>query len=207
MARSTPPMNVKGAFLLRAPFTTNPDMEYTVVAHRSYNEVRVQKNDPFTLVYKPVGLTKADMELDIAEGAIIIALATRTGTIMYVPDTYIDSYPFMGAIPYSHLVASCSLGMLPDDFDTTTLVQAIGSAVSDHIGVEPQVFIARAETSDFIDEDRHAQLTISRNQAIVDRETDHARSLRLAEELAVANERIAEQNLLIQELSPPPAAE
>lgn len=201
MARLTPQPGLKGAFLLREPFSTSPDLEYTVTAVRSFAEIRARNSDPLLLVYEPVKLTDVEMQADIAEGAAIVVLATRTGELTYVPDTYIRSYPYMGSIPYSHLIVSASLGMIPDDLDTTLIQQVVASAISDYIGVEPTVFVTRGEVNDTISEERHVQLTISRDAAVKNRETDRAVALRTATELAAANARIAEQDLLIQELT------
>lgn len=201
MARLTPNIGIKGAFLLKAPFATEADVEYTVVALRSIAEFTAKTGDPVELIYKKVGLGRPELTADQAEGAIIVVLSTKAGVLMYVPDTYILSYPFMGSIPYSHIILSVSLGMLPDDMDLTGAQQVVTSAVSDAIGVEPTVFISKGEVTDMIDEQRHVQLTISREAAIKNRETDRAKALRLASELQTANERIAEYELIIQQLS------
>lgn len=204
MARLTPAPGIKGAFLLRLPFKTQADVEYTVTAIRSFAEIRARNSDPMKLIYNPAGIEDtALMQSDIDEGAAIVVLATRTGELMYVPDTYIDSYPYMGSVPYSHLIASASLGMIPDSLDTAQLQQVIASAVSDYIGVEPTVFITRGEISDIITEERHVQLTISRNEAVKNRETDRAAVLRLTAQLQAANDRIAEQELIIIDLTTP----
>lgn len=201
MVRRTPAPGLKGAFLLRAPFTTEADVEYTVTAVRSFAEIRARNSDPFLLVYDPVKLTAVDMQADIDEGAAIVVLRTRTGELTYVPDTYIEVYPYMGSIPYSHLIVSGSLGMIADSYDTTLITQVVASALSDYIGVEPTMFITRGEITDTISEERHVQLTISREAAVKNRETDRAAVLRLTALLDTANKRIAEQDLIIQELA------
>lgn len=203
MARNTPAPGLKGPFLLRKPFETAADLEYTVTAVRSFAEIRARNSDPLTLVYEPVKLTAVEMQADIAEGAAIVVLRTRTGELIYVPDTYITSYPYMGSIPYSHLVVSASLGMVSDDTDITLIQQVVASAISDFIGIEPVVFVTRGEVTDTITEERHIQLTISREAAIKNRETDRAVVLRLTAQLDAANKRIAEQDLIIQELAAP----
>lgn len=201
MVRRTPAPGLKGAFLLRAPFTTEADIEYTVTAVRSFAEIRARNSDPLLLVYEPVKLTAVDMQADIDEGAAIVVLRTRTGELTYVPDTYIEVYPYMGSIPYSHLIVSGSLGMIADSYDTTLITQVVASALSDFIGVEPTMFITRGEITDTISEERHVQLTISREAAVKNRETDRAAVLRLTALLDTANKRIAEQDLIIQELA------
>lgn len=201
MARLTPPIGISGSFLLREPFATQADTEYTVTAIRSFAEIRSRNNDPLALIYTPVKLGEVEMNLDIAENAVIVVLSTRLGQLLYVPDTYIQSYPHMGSVPYSYLIASVGLGMLPDALDVTNIKQVVASAVSDYIGVEAEVFITRGDVSDSIDEQRHVQLTISREQAIRNRETDRAKALRLGSELQTANQRIADYERIIQELT------
>lgn len=201
MARLTPGLGAKGSFLLETPFTTEADVEYTVASLRSFAEIRARGNDPLALIYTPVNLDAVAMQKDIDEGAVIVVLATKAGVLKYVPDTYILSYPSMGSIPYSHLIISASLGMIPDSMDTTSLEQVTKSAISDFIGVEPTVFITRGEVSDTIDEARHVQLTISREAAIKNRETDRAENIRLTAALVAANARLVEYEAIIQQLS------
>lgn len=201
MARLTPSIGISGAFLLREPFTTEVGVEYTVTALRTFAEISARNNDPLALIYTPVGLDKSHMQLDKDENAVIVVLSTKAGLLKYVPDTYIDSYPYMGSVPYSHVVASVSCGMLPDSLDVTNLKQVIASAVSDFIGVEGTVFISRGEVTDMIDEARHVALTISRTAAVSNRETDRAAALRLGRELQEANAKLVEYETIIEELS------
>jgi hypothetical protein len=201
MARLTPGLGIKGAFLLKEPFTTQADLEYSVTALRSFAEIRARREDPVELIYTPVGLTESDMNNDIAQGAQIVVLSTNAGVLTYVPDTYVLSYPSMGSIPYSHLIASASLGMLPDDYDTAAIEQTMASALSDHIGVEPEVFITRGAVSDQVTEDMHVQLTISREAAITNRETDRAAVIRLEALVASQQDTITQYETIIEQLT------
>lgn len=200
MARVTPPLKAKGVFQLRAPFVADPKVAYTVQAIRTFEEIRVRGTDPMTLVYTPVGLTAAAYESDKLEGAVIITLMSATGAPMYVPDTYIESYPDMGNVNYSWLVCSVSLGPLPDAFDTSLLQQQIKSAVSDHIGVEPVVNIGKAALTEVVSSQTHAQLVAARNGAIKVRDTDRARALRAEALVQSQLERIQVLEQMVQRL-------
>lgn len=201
MTRLTPAPGTQGSFLLETPFATEADVQYTVTALRSFAEIRARGTDPLALVYTPVGLTDTAMQADIAAGALIVVLSTSAGVLTYVPDTYILSYPSMGSIPYSHIIVSASVGMLPDSYDTTALTQSVTTAISDHIGVEPTVFVTKGEVTDVIDEQRHVQLTIARESAIKTRETDREQVLTLTAQLQTANAQITEYETVIQQLS------
>lgn len=185
MARITPPLRVKGVFQLRTPFSASPSVAYTVTAIRTFEEIRARATDPMVLVYEPVGLTAADYAADIEAGAAIITLQSSTGAPIYVPDTYIESYPNMGNVNYSHLVCSASLGPLPDSFDTTLLAQVVSGAISDFIGVSPVVNIGRAELTTVVSSEQHTQLTAARQGSVNNRVTDRARAL-AAESLAAS---------------------
>lgn len=182
MARVTPPLRIKGVFSLRAPFAANPNVAYTVQAIRSFEEIRARNTDPLTLIYTPAGLLKADYESDVAAGAVIITLMSATEKPIYVPDTYIDSYPDMGNIDYSWLIASVSLGPLPSTFDTSLLKGQIANVVAGYIGVAPVVNIGVAALTEVVSSETHAQLVAARKGAITMNRTDRARALQ-AEDL------------------------
>jgi hypothetical protein len=193
MARITPPLRVKGVFSLRAPFVANPSTAYTVQAIRTFEEIRARNSDPMTLVYEPAGLTKEAYQSDMAAGAVIVTLMSATEKPIYVPDTYIESYPNMGNVEYSWLVCSMSLGALPDSFDTTLLESQIKSVVADFIGVAPTVNIGKAKLNEVVTSEQHAQLLAARKGAITNRKTDRARALE-------AEALVAKQLLRIQAL-------
>jgi len=177
--RITPPMNAKGLFLLAAPFVAKEDVTYMVSAIRTFEEIRADKEEPLDLVYRPVGLGETEYQADIAAGAQIIALLSSTEKPIYVPDTYILSYPNMGVVPYSWLVLSCSLGPLPDSYDPSVAIQTIQQELSDHTGVQDiTVNVGRATYTDTITDDMHVQLTIARQAAITNNDTYLARALR-----------------------------
>ncbi|MNP89206.1 hypothetical protein D3C85_16100 [compost metagenome] len=200
MSRLTPPMGISGAFILRAPFSADANKRYTVVALRTFDELVARKQDPMRLVYEPVGLTATAYSEDQVEGALIVCLRDTSGSMMYVPDTYIDSYPQMGSVKHSRLVLGVSLGMFPDSRDLTDIKQAVIESVASKIGVVPEVFVSRASTSDYVDEQQYAQITQARNNAITNRETATATIIRLTDTIAAQEVTLAEQQLLIESL-------
>jgi len=200
MARMTPPMNISGAFLLRAPFTTDPNKSYTVAAIRTFNELIARSQDPLTLIYGPVGLGASAYQADQREGALVICLRTSAGGLLYVPDTYIEQYPSMGSVPYSRLIAGVSLGMWPDYRNLDDMSQAIKESVKAKIGVDAEVFLSRGVVSNHMTEQQHTQLTAQRRAAVINNETDTATILRLSEEVLRLQATIAEQDAVIEAL-------
>lgn len=201
MARITPPMDISGPFLLRSPFVADPAKSYTVTAHRSFAELIARSQDPLKLVYAPVGLTATAYAEDQMEGAIVIALRDSSGNIMYVPDTYIDRYPGLGSVPYSRLVGVVDLGMWANYRDLDDVQATLKDACKANLGVDVEVTLARAATSNVVSEEQHIQLLAARESAKTNNETQTATIIRLSDELAQKNALIAEQELLIQSLA------
>jgi hypothetical protein len=193
MSRITPPLRSKGIFSLRSPFVAKPGVAYTVQAIRTFEEIRARGSDVLELVYSPVGLSKSYYEADLAAGAVIVTLMAATEKPIYVPDTYIESYPDMGNIDYQWLIASISLGSLPSNFDTSLLKSQIENVVAGFIGVRGTCNIGLGALTESVSSETHAQLVAARKGAITMNNTDRARALK-------AEAVIAKQLIRIQEL-------
>ena len=203
MARKTPPMAVSGAFILREPFSVDTNSTHTVIALRTFAELVARNQDPLRLVYQPVGLGQTAYNEDKAEGALVVCLRDKTGNLVYVPDTYIDSFPNMGSVPYSRLIIGVSMGMWPDYRDLDDVLQAIRESVASKIGVTPELSVTRGIATDSVSEEQHAQLTAARQNSVEENETDTAKIIRLSDEIIRLNGVIAEQDLIIQGLATP----
>lgn len=190
MARITPPLNSKGLFVLRAPFHAVATVAYRVGAIRTFEELISRGIDPVKLVYQPAGLDDAEYQADKIAGAAVVTLLSDSTKPLYVPDTYVESYPNMGVVPHSHVVMVMSLGILPDTYDTTRAVQAVQTAISEYIGVEPTVSIATQPTTDAITQEQYVQNLAARNAAIANRSTDFVDKL----QLQAQNEQLKLQN-------------
>ena len=194
MAKITPPMEVEGLYILRLPFKATPTVAYRVKAHRSFDDLIAQGEDPMELVYKPAGLDETKYAEDKAAGAFIISLFSKTEKPIHVPDTYIESYPDMGVIPHDWIVVSASCGMLPSTYDTTAMKQAVSDAISEHVGIPAEVFIGRAPVTSAITQAQYVQNLNARTAAIKNRDSTYAENIRLANELE--NQRADNSTLL-----------
>jgi hypothetical protein len=203
MARITPPMNLSGPFLLRSPFVADPAKSYTVTAHRQFSELITRGQDIMKLVYTPVGLTASAYAEDQIEGAIVIALRDSAGNVMYVPDTYIDSYPGLGSVPYSRLIGVVDLGMWANYRDLDDVMASMKESCKANLGVDVEVTLARGSVTNTVSEEQHIQLTAAREAAKTNNETLTATIIRLSDEIAARDVTIAEQATLIEALAAP----
>lgn len=184
MPRLTPPLGSKGLYVLRAPWSVPADVIYVCQALRKLKDIFDLGEDPFALYYQPLGLLEADMLADMAAGAYIVTLSvdaldpTQVAlnlSNVYVPDTYIEKYPEQNFVPYSHLVLSLSLGLLPDGLDLSSLKAQVANVCSDTIGVVPMVNEHVVPSSGGVTVTQHQAMETARLGLITIRDTDYAR--------------------------------
>ena len=98
MAKITPPLLAKGRYTVRAPFEVKETSIYTCIALRKFEDIVELGEDVYQTYYQPFGLTTAVYQLDVRAGAVIVTLQDPYGEVLYIPDTYILTYPNMGDI-------------------------------------------------------------------------------------------------------------
>lgn len=181
MARITPPLYARGLFTVASPWTITADKIYVCRAIRGFRDLYEQDKDVFEVFYKPQGFAseqdaKNAFESDRkANAAIITLIAEDDSEVVYIPDTYIETYPGMDDVKYSHMVLSVSLGALPDKLDLLATKDQIKNKVGALLGVEPDVKEHRVPHDKAITADEHATLESSRQGAITLNQTTDAR--------------------------------
>lgn len=198
MARITPPLDAKGLFKVRSPYTVSPVGIYWVGAQRTFEELIAAKIDPLTQVYKPVGMGQSDYNQDVIDGAKVITLLSYIRSPLHIPDTYILEYPNMSLVPHSWVVLTISCGILPDTYDLTRMMQTVSDAVSEYTGVSVVVTPMVAPTTDSVTEVAYEEARAAREAAIVNKSTDFADKLALQAQLAVANQHIQDLTDVIE---------
>lgn len=194
----TPPQRARGLWKIRLPFRINQDHEYTCVAIRTFDDMVNDGLDPYTQIYKPVGLqdgvTVEDHVFNFGEerlrGINIISLMNPKGEIYHVPDNYILSFPTSTNVVYEHFILSASLGALPEDIDLAMAVQAVKDSIGRYFGIDPVVNVHRAETLTSPTYEQHLELERVRLAAIQYNDTSVSQIADLERRLAVANQTV-----------------
>lgn len=174
----TPPLLTKGRYTLISPFVAIPTNLYTCVAIRTFEECREAGINVLDLYYLPLGLTNVEYSRDLNAKATLITLFSDDLKPLYVPDTYIESYPNLGQVNYNHVVLSVSLSSVPDFLDFSNLKLLMSSLVSDVTGVVPKVAIHKAASKGVITPEQHETIEVARVAAITHRTTDRAELLK-----------------------------
>lgn len=193
----TPPLLARGRYQLKMPWNAEPTQIYVCMAIRSFADIYELGKDVFETYYVPMGLGKAEFESDRKAEANIITLMSEDSPVIYVPDTYILSYPDMNNVTYSHVVMSMSLGALPDYLSFEHLGSQIANLASDVIGVVPTVRVHKAPHAGVITPEEHEVLEVNRLASVQLRETDHARVLQLQVERDVLQQKLTALEQLV----------
>lgn len=172
-----PAVGTKGRFILKTPFDAamQPNTLYTLTAVRKFDEIETFGQNIFEQFYKPFQLTEADLNRDRSSGAMIITLMTLNAPPLYVPTSYVHSFPDLNYRPYNQYIVVLSLGPMADDTLFDSVIQGIKNTTSEFLGVDPEVHIAFTPLSDVITPEQHANLEATRQAAITNRTTDYAR--------------------------------
>lgn len=194
MTKRTPTVGTKGRFSLISPFVVPPTNSYVCKAVRSIKDLYRDNVDVFGVYYEPVGLSREDLRADEALDANIVTIVSRTDThldVIYVPDTYIESFPNMDNINYNRVVFSIDFGILPDYIDLSAVESMIKSEGAAIIGTEPNVSKHIVEFNGYISNDEHDQLEISRLSNIQGSITERAKRMRAEQREADLRAQIA----------------
>jgi hypothetical protein len=196
--KNTPPLRARGRYVLRNPWVANPGKLYTNMAIRTFEDVYELGTDVYETYYVPMGLANGTVvggtpfsfatERNLQPN--IITLEADDGEIIYVPDTFIQSYPNMGEVKYSHVILAVTLGALPDNNDLSYVKDEIQSLVAQIYGVNATVQEARAPSTGNPTAIEHEALEAARAAAITLLETDRAKALRLQAEKTLLQGKI-----------------
>ena len=185
--KKTPPIFAKGRWILRLPFIANPTKIYTCIAIRSFADVYKLGQDVYRVFYLTMGVTDggaiAGLPFNfIAERQLkpnIITLQADDGETIYVPDTFIQRFPDMGDVKYSHLVLSVSLSAVPDYLNLEEVKDAVAQTIASRFGFVPQVREHRAPSTDNPTPEQHEAIEAARLASLDLLETDAAKVAKL----------------------------
>ena len=150
--RITPTINTVGVFKVEKPFFVESKRVYEVVAIREFDDIWLQGGDVYEEYYKPNGLSEEIYERDVKLGATIVTLKSKVGNV-YIPDTFIESFPKLGYLNYKHVILSVDIGAVSDDINLDALISDLKELASKHVGVTATVKKHTAPTTNALTRD------------------------------------------------------
>ena len=190
--RITPPFGVTGIWKLREPYRAKPAKTYTCVAIRSFVELELININIHYNYYAPHELGQDIYRRDLALGASLVVLLGTDGERIYVPDTYIESYPDLDIGNFRRFILSCELGTLPINTATDHLNSAISAIVQEKLGraVTVNTYIGPITANGLTPTDLKREESV-RQTSITDRTTTYG-------QLYEANRRLGDLEGLLQ---------
>jgi hypothetical protein len=135
------------------------------------------KLDLYSLVFQPVGVTPEDFPVVLKRakdsGAIICALLDRNGLPVYVPTTYLISFPSVDGVSYERMCMIADLGPVPPSMEQAMqqvldhtkqyITATLGIASTVRLGTIPTVGYVSQNQADAYENTRKAQITDATN--------------------------------------------
>lgn len=207
MARNTPALMSKGRYVLTAPWSTNPTLLYTCIEVRQFDAVYLIGKDVYQTFYVTQGLVEGStaytaspfsFQQEKRDKVAIVTLLGDDGSLIYVPDSFILSYPDLSEIKYTQRVLHCSLGAIPTYVDLSALKVSVANLVAESIGVVPSVNEAWLSITDTPTKVQHDILESARLANITLLETDRAKALRLEQKNILLQQQITTLTGILQ---------
>lgn len=185
--KKTPPLQAQGRYILVAPWTLNAAKLYTCVAVRSFEDIYKLGHDVYETYYVSRGMTNGTIvegepfsfEDEKKAKVNIVTLLSSDNEVIYVPDTFIASFPDLSEVPYCHLVVSVDIGAVPDYLQLDYLKTQLSETVTQILGVaDPTVKEHRIPLDTNPTRLEHDALEVARTGAITIAETDKAKLIR-----------------------------
>lgn len=183
MAFKTPPLHAKGFYTVASPFQVVANTLYECMAIRAFPDLVDLGVDIFNTYYNPLGLTQQNFEDDQKAGANIITLIADSQPVIYIPDSYILSYPDMSNVAYSNIILSLDLGVVPDTLDLTFLQNQLSGVASDVVGVTPTVTVHVGMSTGAVTQEQADAMEAARQATITNRTSDRAKVIELQNQL------------------------
>ncbi|ANZ48234.1 hypothetical protein ASESINO_221 [Erwinia phage vB_EamM_Asesino] len=159
-------VNTTGLFKVKQPFTIAEDVIFNVEAVRTFPELVDRKIDVYNTYYAPVGLGRDAYLADANVGASILTMKSRDGQVVYIPDTYIESYPGINGLAYKRNVLVIDLALVPDYVDPTTISEDVKNIVTAGLGIDPVIDITTMDYEGTVTEEDHLQMEAARKAKI-----------------------------------------
>lgn len=201
MAKHTPSLYATGKWVLKEPWLAAPDVTYVCHAIRTFEDIEKLGEDVYDRYYKPyiqdgsnIGGKVWLFENERLEYPNIITLISNDNRIIYVPDTFIVSFPDASEFRYNQVVLAVPLGILPEKFDISNITQAVKDKVNTLLGINinPVVSVASLISNPTLEQ--HLSLEANRSAAI--RNTQSIETQLVQEKQKVA--ALEEQNRLYE---------
>lgn len=192
----TPELGATGKYKYKAPFDTlgNNQTEFTCISVRTLTECLSVGENPFKKYYQPFGLTEEQYRTDVSQGASIVGLQSTVGTSLYLPNSFLLSYPDVSGVRYVTMVIGADIGAIPETMNLEVLCTEVQDVIYTRLGVMPDVKPVITSQPALISHDDHEKLERVRASTVQENKSLSAQILDLKSQisqLTVQNQAMA----------------
>lgn len=176
-----PQLYAKGSFEAFPPFDSvvSPSAFYTVQSTVTPAQMLAKQIDLFKTVWEPAGASEADYQqqlnaLQNLDGAIIV-LSSKNAPDVYVPSTYIKSYPLVDGVIYEHLCIITDCGAVPPAFKDVlnSAIDHFNNYMKDNCGLNsPRTVLGTIQTRGYVPREQAEAWENTRQQQIKSNPSD-----------------------------------
>ena len=191
-----------GSFEAVNPFDIVVDVNkyYTLEAIRSVAELQGDNKDIYSLVFQPAGIAQTDYQtyinaLNAVAGAGIVVLVGNDGSRVYVPTTYLKSFPLKDGVSYERICLIADLGPCPPSVATelNDVITHIKNYIQANFGLTPTVKLGTMPTIGYVTAEQASVFEATRQNAITNANNDVVT-------VALQSKTISSQQVYISEL-------
>lgn len=189
-----------GSYTANNPFdaVVIADKYYRVEGIRSVREMQSANLNLFKLVFEPAGIAEDSYQTILddvtAKNGAILTLLGLDGKRVYIPTTYLKSFPLVDGVSYERLCAVFDLGAVPPNLKTLiadTLTHC-ENYIEAHIGVKATVQLGVMPTIGYVSKDQAAVFETTRQNKIKNTTNDVVTMATQDKTIAAQAARIAE---------------
>ena len=186
-----PSIGARGYFQIADPFSTASGALFTCKAIRKLSEYISVGEDPYELVYVPVGASESDYEQDLRSDMAIVGLQSDNGYWHYFPARCLIAHPDASGVPYRSMGVHITLPAMPVDRDLRFLIKDLQDFVKDRLGVNSSISLVETSQTILVPKDRHELEVVARATVASSAPTAHARVRQLENDSSKMLKQIA----------------
>lgn len=193
----TPEIGSSGKYTYKAPYDTlgNNQTEFKCMSIKTLVDCLSSGEDPYKKYYEPYKLTQQDYKKDLVDSASIIGLQSAVGQWLYIPNSYLLSFPDVSGVRYVNMVLAANIGAIPETMNLDTLISEVEDAIIARLGITPEIKSVITSQPALIGYDDHMRLEGSRMNLV----RQESPLIRQVIELKTMVNVLTEQNIALSE--------
>lgn len=183
----TPEIGAVGKYTYKSPFDSigNTQTEFTCKAVRTLTDCLALGEDPYKKYYEPFKISEQDYREDIRNDVAIVALQSSVGNWLYIPNSYLLSYPDVSGVRYVNMVIAANIGAIPETLDLTLLLGDVTDVIQHRLGIVPEVRGVVTSQPALVGDDDHQRMENVRSSAISEGNSLTLQILKLKEQINI----------------------